>query len=100
MSAQLAFASIDELSSRLQTRDISASNLLEVYAERIERYSDTSNAFISLDLASARGKADTADRDLDSGLTLSGIPYSCKDLFDVAGQVTTAGSKVEGSPPF
>jgi len=94
MSAQLAFASIAELSDRLQTRDIRASHLLEVYAERIERYADTSKSFISLDLAAARSKADTAERNLDSGLTLNGIPYACKDLFDVAGQVTTAGSKV------
>jgi aspartyl-tRNA(Asn)/glutamyl-tRNA(Gln) amidotransferase subunit A len=94
MSAQLAFASIGELSRRLQARDLSASHLLEVYAERIGRYADSSKAFISLDLAGARRKADSADRNLDNGLRLSGIPYACKDLFDVAGQVTTAGSKV------
>ncbi|HUV21318.1 MAG TPA: amidase [Gammaproteobacteria bacterium] len=94
MSAQLAYASIGELSRRLQTRDLSAAQLLELYAERIGRYADTSKAFISLDLAGARRKADTADRNLDNGLPLTGIPYACKDLFDVAGQVTTAGSKV------
>jgi aspartyl-tRNA(Asn)/glutamyl-tRNA(Gln) amidotransferase subunit A len=94
MSVQLAFASITELTNRLQARDISATQLLEVYAERIDRYADTSKAFISLDLAAARSKADAADRDFDSGLILNGIPYACKDLFDVAGQVTTGGSKV------
>jgi aspartyl-tRNA(Asn)/glutamyl-tRNA(Gln) amidotransferase subunit A len=30
----------------------------------------------------------------DAGLALAGIPVSVKDLFDVAGQVTAAGSKV------
>ena len=94
MSTQLALASIAELSNRLQTRDISAAHLLELYAERIERYADSSKAFISLDLAAARSKAEAADRNLDSGLILNGIPYACKDLFDVAGQATTAGSKV------
>jgi aspartyl-tRNA(Asn)/glutamyl-tRNA(Gln) amidotransferase subunit A len=94
MSAQIAFASISELSNRLQTRDLSAADLIEVYAGRIDRYADISKAFISLDLAAARSKAETADRNLDSGLTLNGIPYACKDLFDVAGQITTGGSKV------
>jgi aspartyl-tRNA(Asn)/glutamyl-tRNA(Gln) amidotransferase subunit A len=98
MSTPLAFASISELSSRLQAGDIGATQLFDVYAERIERYVDISKAFISLDLEAARRKAEMADDNLksnaDSHLALAGIPYACKDLFDVAGQVTTGGSRV------
>ena len=94
MSKALAFASIGELSRDLQSGDISPSQLLEVYAERIDRYADISKAFISLDLDAARIKAGAADSNTDSELILNGIPYACKDLFDVAGLVTTAGSNV------
>jgi len=92
MSQDLAFAPISELSRRLRERDISAPQLVDLYAERIDRFGETSKAFISLDLERARAKA--AAVDLDSELVLNGIPYSCKDLFDVAGLATTGGSKV------
>ena len=102
MSTPLAFASISELSRRLQAGDIGATQLIDMYAERIERYGDISKAFISLDLEAARRKAEIADDSPDNGpnnnktnhLALNGIPYACKDLFDVAGQVTTGGSRV------
>ena len=90
----LAFASIGELRRQLQLSEISPLQLIDLFAERIGRYGDTSRAFISLDLQAARDKAEAASKNPDSGLALQGIPYACKDLFDVAGQVTTAGSKV------
>jgi aspartyl-tRNA(Asn)/glutamyl-tRNA(Gln) amidotransferase subunit A len=92
MTQDLAFAPISELSRRLREREISAPQLVDLYAGRIDRFGEISKAFISLDLERARAKA--AAVDLDSGLVLNGIPYSCKDLFDVAGLATTGGSKV------
>jgi len=92
MNQDLAFAALGELSSRLRSRDISALQLVDMYAGRIDRFDDISKAFISLDLERARARA--AEIDPASELALNGIPYSCKDLFDVAGLVTTAGSKV------
>jgi len=93
MNRQLAYASISELRRRLQTDEISATQLIELYAERIAHHGDGSKAFISLDLETARRKAAEVTR-CASTPSLNGIPYTCKDLFDVAGQVTTAGSKV------
>jgi aspartyl-tRNA(Asn)/glutamyl-tRNA(Gln) amidotransferase subunit A len=94
MKRDLAFASIGELSRRLRSGDISAVQLIDHYAQRIERFGDVSKAFISLDLDRARDKAETVDRGFDNSLALHGIPYACKDLFDVAGLATTAGSKL------
>lgn len=58
--------------------------------------------FLHVDSAAARDSADAADAQAASGQTLPllGVPISIKDLFDVAGQVTTAGSVVlaPGSP--
>ena len=92
MTQGLAYATITDLRARLGAGEIDALTLLQCYADRIERYGETSRAFISLDLDRARARAgvDTAATDAPLG----GIPYACKDLFDVAGQVTTAGSRV------
>ena len=54
-------------------------------------------AFIKVDAAGARAAADYQDMLRRSGRAPSpfaGIPISVKDLFDLAGEVTTAGSKI------
>lgn len=60
-------------------------------------------AFISADQEGARATADFVDRQRQAGRAVSplaGIPFSSKDIFDLAGEVTTAGSKVlEGAAP-
>jgi aspartyl-tRNA(Asn)/glutamyl-tRNA(Gln) amidotransferase subunit A len=59
--------------------------------------------FVSVDEEGARAAADFADRRRKAGRAVSplaGIPFSSKDIFDLAGEVTTAGSRVlEGAPP-
>ena len=59
--------------------------------------------FVSVDADGAIRAAENADRVIAAGLLTSplcGLPVSVKDLFDVAGQVTTAGSVVlRGRPP-
>ena len=50
-----------------------------------------------VDAEGARAAADLADRQRKHGRAVSrlaGIPFSSKDIFDLAGEVTTAGSKV------
>ena len=60
-------------------------------------------AFIKVYAESARAEADHADRLRKSGVRRSavdGLPVSLKDLFDIAGEVTRAGSRVlEKAPP-
>ena len=54
-------------------------------------------AFIKVYAESARAEADFSDRLRKGGVRRSpvdGLPVSLKDLFDVAGDVTRAGSKV------
>ena len=93
MTASLAFAGIGELSRQLQSGEISAVQLAELFAKRIKRLNDKTKAFISLDLEAAMSRAATINQSTEKKL-LSGIPYSCKDLFDVTGIATTGGSKV------
>jgi len=93
MSAQLAFASIGELAGQLRRGEISAASLVQCYADRISTLNATSKAFISLDIDRARATAESLQIDTAAGL-LKGIPYACKDLFDVEGIATTGGSCV------
>lgn len=62
-----------------------------------------SRAFLKLYKEAARAEADASDRLRDTGVTRSiveGIPISVKDLFDVAGDVTRAGSRaLQGAAP-
>lgn len=89
---------------RLAAGSLSSRDLLEGCLDAITSPSgEGARAFIAVDAASARASADTADKQRRSGAplgSLSGIPVSIKDLFDVAGQVTRAGSVVlSGAAP-
>jgi len=72
--------------------------LLETALTRIaEPAGEGARAFIKIYAESARADADHADRLRRAGVVRSavdGLPVSVKDLFDVAGDVTRAGSKL------
>ena len=58
--------------------------------------------FVHLDAEGARAAAEAADRQRAAGMhpsRFAGIPIAIKDLFDVRGQVTTAGSRVLANEP-
>lgn len=75
----------------------SATDLLDAALAAIVEHNATTNAFILVDETGARATARAVDderrRGVDRG-PLHGMPISIKDLIDVAGQPTTAGSRV------
>src|SRR5512142_205561 len=75
----------------------SATDLLDAALAAIVEHNATTNAFILVDETGARATARAVDderrRGVDRG-PLHGMPISIKDLVDVAGQPTTAASKV------
>ncbi len=82
----------------------SSRELIERALERIaDPGGEGERAFIKVHADAARAAADAADRQRRQRAALSplaGLPVSVKDLFDVAGDVTTAGSKIlRGEPP-
>ncbi len=90
---------IGQAATALRAGSTSSRKLTEESLEAIGRHNARTNAFIWVDADRARAAADAADRELASGADrgpLHGIPISLKDLIDVAGQVTTAGSRVLG----
>ncbi|MFJ5380818.1 amidase [Cupriavidus sp. CER94] len=78
--------------------------LTEDALARIDRHRQAGGAaFMSVDAKGALAQAHAADQARAAGYVaspLAGLPVSIKDLFDVRGQVTRAGSKaLDGSAP-
>jgi aspartyl-tRNA(Asn)/glutamyl-tRNA(Gln) amidotransferase subunit A len=75
----------------------SSVDLIDASLTAIHAHNTRTNAFILVDEDAARLSAHTADIDRKRGTDkgpLHGIPMSIKDLYDIAGQQTTAASKV------
>ncbi|MGH9614618.1 MAG: amidase [Bryobacteraceae bacterium] len=92
----LYFAGIKDLNHKLQSREISAVELVRAFSERLETIGPRYNA-IALSLARPAAKE---AKDIDGDLKrqrfrgpLQGIPYGAKDLLAVAKQPTTWGAR-------
>ena len=94
MNTPLAFTPVTQLLAALRRGELSATRLLTHYRDRIDRLGTKSRAFISLDLDGAAARAAAFDSGGQGRQPLGGVPYTVKDLFDVAGMVTTGGSRV------
>jgi aspartyl-tRNA(Asn)/glutamyl-tRNA(Gln) amidotransferase subunit A len=84
-------------SAALRAGTLTARDLVEASLRAIEADNPRTNAFIHVDGEAARAAADAADAERRRGVDrgpLHGIPISLKDLIDVAGQVTSAASRV------
>jgi len=91
------------LSEQLARGATTARTLVEEAWERIaDPAGEGCRSFIQVSIDAARAQADQIDRWRAAGATLppyAGIPIGIKDLFDVAGEVTRAGSRLlEDSP--
>lgn len=85
------------LTRAIRAGDISACEVLEASMARIERTDSAINAFTGKSYARARQEAVTVDALRARGEALpplAGMPYAVKNLFDIAGEVTLAGSKI------
>jgi amidase/aspartyl-tRNA(Asn)/glutamyl-tRNA(Gln) amidotransferase subunit A len=89
-----------ELARAIRAGDISASAATEAVIARIEQTDGLVNAFTGKTYARARREAAAVDARRARGETLpalAGVPYAVKNLFDVEGEVTLAGSKINRS---
>jgi aspartyl-tRNA(Asn)/glutamyl-tRNA(Gln) amidotransferase subunit A len=87
---------LTELSSALQQRKFSATELARSLLERISAAQPVLNAFITVESEPALAAAAAADRLLAAGGAppLTGVPIAHKDLFCAAGSRTTCGSRM------
>ncbi|VCU71722.1 Mandelamide hydrolase [Pigmentiphaga humi] len=95
---------LDALSQALQAGQVTSRALVQDCLARAgDPSGEGARVYISLDAEAALRTADDIDRARargDRSRPYAGIPISIKDLFDIAGQATTAGSRVlAGNPP-
>jgi len=95
---------IEDLAQSLANGQITSRALVEEALARIaDPAGEGARVFITVHAEQARAAADAVDTARRVGLPVSryaGIPIALKDLFDIAGQPTPAGSKVlADSPP-
>jgi aspartyl-tRNA(Asn)/glutamyl-tRNA(Gln) amidotransferase subunit A len=97
IASSFARGTIASARARLRRGETSSLALVDEALAAIARDGAATNAFISVDADGARTRARELDAELARGVDrgpLHGIPLSLKDLIDVAGVVTTAGSRV------
>ena len=93
------------LSDAVRRREVSAVSVVEAAVARVQHTDPRVNAFTQLTVQRALARATTLDEKLAAGdrataeLPLLGVPYAVKNLFDIEGITTLAGSKIERDKP-
>ncbi|MFJ1301585.1 amidase [Pseudomonadota bacterium AL_CKDN230030165-1A_HGKHYDSX7] len=94
--SELAYASLSVLAEGLASGRFSAVELARLYLDRIERANAALHAYVAVDAEGALSLAQAADGRRARGYTLGpldGLPIALKDLCEVRGTMTTAGSQ-------
>jgi len=103
MAREAAGPTLEQLAGDLAAGHVTSRALVEQCLARIEEPGGQGTAaFIAVDREGVLAAADAMDALRRAGAEPSrfaGIPISIKDLFDIRGQVTRAGSKVLEGPP-
>ncbi len=90
----LHWKSAAEIARLIRERKISASEVLEHFLSRVDRYNPSLNAIVWQDRDRARRRAEAADEALAKGEMwgpLHGVPMTIKESYNVAGSPTTWG---------
>ena len=101
MSAELLLRPAHEIAAAVRSRAVSAREVAEAAIARIGAENPRLNAFTDLTAERALAEADSADAAVRAGKAsaLAGVPYAVKNLFDIAGVTTRAGSLINRDNP-
>src|SRR5216684_3943054 len=97
MTADLHDLSLAELSRLIAARKLSPVELVDALIHRVEQYDAQTRAFITATFDLARRQARQAEAELAAGRSrgpLHGIPFGLKDIYDTAGILTSAHSRI------
>ena len=90
-----AFWPVTKLAKLIETRQVTSSELTEMYLGRLKKYDPHLKCVVTLTEALAREQAARADDEIAAGQyrgILHGIPWGAKDLLAVKGYKTTWGA--------
>ena len=102
MNFDYARATALEIAAAVSSQRITARAVTEAALARIAATHPRINAFTSVTAGRARSEAAAVDASIATGRDpgpLAGVPYAVKNLFDLAGTVTVAGSKIHRENP-
>jgi len=102
MTAASATPSASEIAKAVTSHKLSALEATEAALARIERYDGILNSFTDVTAVRARARAREVDAAIAAGKNvgpLAGVPFAVKNLFDVKGLSTRAGSKINRDLP-
>jgi aspartyl-tRNA(Asn)/glutamyl-tRNA(Gln) amidotransferase subunit A len=102
MAFDSSWASAGEIASAIGKCETTASAVVETALARITSLNPTLNAFTDVTAERARAKAQAIDAARAAGRPtgpLAGVPFAVKNLFDVKGLATRAGSKINRDRP-
>src|SRR5947208_14647075 len=97
MAANSDTLSAAGIANAVATRKLSAQDAIEAALARIMRHDQVLNCFTDITADRARAKARAIDAAIaagDGAGPLAGVPFAVKNLFDVQGLATRAGSKI------
>lgn len=100
----MSFCSVVEIAGEVRAGHVTARAVTEATLSRIRRLDGGINAFTAVTTERALAAAEAVDADLAAGRpvgTLAGVPFAVKNLFDIEGLPTLAGSKIrrDAAPP-
>ena len=101
MTADIHLSPAHEIAAAVNGRGATARAVTEAAIARIEATNAKLGAFTDPTFARARAEADAVDAVVADGkvLPLAGVPYAVKNLFDIDGVTTRAGSKINRDNP-
>ncbi len=102
MTLDLQQADAVTTATAIKAGEISAKAVVSAALERIAAQNETFNCFTAITTDTALADADRIDQLIAQGKnpgTLAGVPFAVKNLFDIAGLTTLAGSKINTENP-
>jgi aspartyl-tRNA(Asn)/glutamyl-tRNA(Gln) amidotransferase subunit A len=90
------------IAAAVRNGTVTARAVVDATLARIDALNPKVNAFTDVVAAHAQASADALDRDCAAGRPtgpLAGVPFAVKNLFDIAGLPTRAGSKINRTLP-
>ena len=102
MTIDLEKADTVGIARAIRAGEISAKAVVSAVLERITTKNEPFNCFTAVTTDTALAQAERIDRVIAQGENpgpLAGVPFAVKNLFDIAGLTTLAGSKINAENP-